>query len=200
MTPDQCAEGIVRHAVSEHSHRVMQGFFLLKARAAYALPAADRGQGRKSLAPVATDAAEQPAGFLQWMAETIVQPRILSERTAYNYMTAATNCGLTPDMTEAAAEAMAREKMADIASIAALYKLPSSGKLEGPPAPPPEPEPAAVWGGFTATLADYFSPQCEAMRALPRLPVPALEGLLSSVEAARDNIREILTRKKGARA
>lgn len=195
ITAQQCAEGALRHARRSLLGMVGMGLYFIKAQQIFRLPG-----GRPKTFPTVGNEEEASEGFVQWLAETFADaPFSVSRGSAYNYMRAASRMGLTPDSTEDDLEALEASGALAGKTARELY-APEAKKSTEPPAPPPDIKPEQVWSEFTSTVAGYFAPQCEAMRALPRLPVPALEGLLASIEAARDNVREILTKKKGARA
>jgi hypothetical protein len=126
--PD-CLDGVQRHAVNENAHRLMQGWYFRHAANIYALPPANRGQGRggKSVATVATG-----EGISGWLAESASW---ISLSTAYNYMRASETAGLTLAMSEPEALAAATAALEKFAAekgwkFSALYKA----------LPEPEPE------------------------------------------------------------
>lgn len=196
MSPDMCAEGVKRHAVSEHAHKIIQGWFFLHAAAHHALPAARRGQGRKSTATVALDLPSGPnEGFESWLKQTLEG---FSLRTAYNYLEAARRVGLTLDMTEDAALAAAQAALSGVARLSDLYKTDEAPKKPGLPSGPAPLE--QMWLDFAEHADQLSADESAEQKALFRLSLPDLKRLQESTRRAMDVIKAALdAAKKGAR-
>jgi len=198
ITAEACADGVRRHCLTEHSHKLMQGYYLLQARAVFALPAEARGQGRKSSATVALDlrSEESSIGFDQFITEELAG--FVSRRTAFNYMTAASRAGIDLAMSEPEAEAAATAFMQGEMTLSALYKaLPNGGSDVQPSMTPPPVEPEQMWMEFGYDFAQQFAPESKAVRMLPLLGVEKLQTLLDHLKVAEQTVKEVIEAKIG---
>lgn len=201
ISPDRCAEGIQRHAVSEHAHKMVQGWFLLHASTHYALPPADRGQGKKSSPTVGLDliSPDKNPGFDAWIQESLTG--FISRSTAFNYMAAARRAGLTLDMTEDAALSAAQAALSGVARLSDLYK-PETDETKKPGLPPPPPKAPMVqaWLDFGSHADQLSAEESRKQKALFKLSLPELSRLQDQTRRALDVIKAAVdAAKKGAR-
>lgn len=201
LSPERCAQGVKDHAIAEHAHKVVQGWFLLHAAARHALPPAERGQGKKSSPTVGleiTPDAKTP-GFDAWLEDSL--KGYMGRSTAFNYMAAAKRAGLTLAMTEADALTAAKTALEGVAKLSDLYK-PAAAALPGSsPAPGPDKTQALVqtWLDFGDHLTHLTADESAEQKALFSLPLPKLIELEETTRRALDVIKAAkIAVKKGA--
>lgn len=199
LSPERCAQGVKDHAVSEHAHKIVQGWFLLHAAAQHALPPSERGQGKKSSPTVGleiTPDAKTP-GFDAWLEGSL--KGFIGRSTAFNYMAAAKRVGLTLSMTEADALAVATKALESL-KLSELYK-PAAAAL--PPAPPAAPDKTQAlvqtWLDFGDHLTHLTADESAEQKALFSLPLNKLTELEETTRRALDVIKAARAAvKKGA--
>ncbi len=208
QTPDaapDCAEGVLRHAVREHTHRAMQGYWLLRARLTHMLPAASRGVKKVSselLATVASNSpAAEPPGFEQWLREHITDARIMSQRTAYNYMGMALKCGILPTMTEDEALAIAAEKLSGLTSIKSLYGPEPTTATPAQREVPVDEDRQLQQGWLDFMGRDFalmFAPEGKHLRVLARMEIAEIEAQHRRLVAAQEAVARVLETRRAA--
>lgn len=101
---------------------VEYGYYLLKIRALYALSPAESGK-RKSLSQRETGSPEgEPVGFSGWLA---AKENEVPRGTAYRYMNAAINAGLTENSNESALHKVVETRALKGKKLGDLYKTPN---------------------------------------------------------------------------
>lgn len=175
-TLDDCTTGVRTAATrieKEHDRyqritkydRVLIGLWLLKAKHLNLAPNnASRGGGRGNKKETVSNVGHGlDGGFLAWLKETCPD---IPRSTAYNYLNAAINAGLTIESTEADVAKLKKSKALDDTSIKDLYKSPTL--LADTPEDDDEPEPEETQSKFclirdTLTTARK---QCDNLLAL----------------------------------
>jgi hypothetical protein len=168
-------------------------------------------QGRKSgkftdSATVAQSAIDSFDAWLQTATEGFI-----SRRTAYNYLNAAANAGLTADSTLEEVAEMEQRDALNGRSLTAhdLYSPPRLGDSESPTKPPRAPEPGEkaqqAWFPFYEQLAFYSTDEKEAdlLYHLPLTTVDptkevSLQDLEQNLEHALARVREIKAERQAS--
>jgi len=187
VTEQDCIDGVRRNAAKSIYSFVRAGVWLLKAAQLRALPAGDRGQGRKSSAATALDltTVQKEAGFRAWFEEIGFS---FSLRTAYSWMAAAVNAGLSANSAEKDVTKLEKAKALDGKKLADLLALPSGESDPTPKQLSTGDADLEIWKSFDAQLSQLTADESDEQKALFKLPLPSLRSLETSTRRLLDVI------------
>jgi len=201
-TLEDCLAYLGQHREKQAWSIIGVGLHLIKARALHARPANDRGQGRKSSATVdligkssaTVDLIGENPGFEQWLTDYVCSPDAgfsLSRSSAYNYMRAATNLGLTAEDDDASLLALQEARALEGKRLRDLYKPVLAEGAKEPPRVAPPLDPIDYWDGFKRSLVEQFADESKNVIALYQLPRAEVDMIETQLRAALDTVRQV---------